>query len=133
MGSAVYGQLFLGPSWTRCLRCFSWPGTHFWVLVGAENGVQQARKACVEIAGTQRRPAPCAVLALSDHPGLAEHPEVMRESRGRDVDREGAAGPLGLDPQCADDPHTGGVGQCVQYVEQVNLAHRGMCEISMSL
>jgi hypothetical protein len=79
-----------------------------------EDGVQQARKAGVQVVHSQREQAFAAVGAGSNHAGLAQDAEVMRERGLREPELESAARGLVSLREAADDFESGGIAQRVQ-------------------
>jgi len=70
----------------------------------------------LEIVEAKRGPATVAVFALPDETRLAQHPEMVGQGRGSDVDGERSAGPFGVGEQRLDDRHPGGIRQGMQDI-----------------
>src|SRR5206468_553444 len=89
---------------------------------GAENGVQQAREASVEVGAAQPGHLRGALGPLLDHPGLAQHAEVVRAGGLADRQVERAAATLdAVDGEVARDLQAHGIAERVQDGRELEL------------
>src|SRR5918998_1021418 len=92
---------------------------------GAEDRVEHAGEARLEIVDPQRVEPRAAVLALADHAGLAQDLEVMGAGRLRDRHVQAAARPLPR-REVADHLQAHGIAERVQDGAQLELVAGGV-------